>query len=132
MEDDESESDGQPGGGRGTALAGRIEDDQGEQERRDEFAQDRGPHPIVLPTGLSEARGQIVGAALALQDHHEDAGTDQPPDQLRDDVGDGVLGSHPSGDPHGHRHRRIDVGSGDWSEAIGHRHHGQPEGECDR
>ena len=102
----------------------------------------------VSRTSVSDARAQAVfagaeiavavggeavqlEAGLARGDHVEHRRRQDGADHLRDDVGHDIGGLELSGGPEPDRDRRIEVAARDVADGIGHREHGQAEGEGD-
>ena len=102
---------------------------------------------IVITTSIDQRRGQAVFAGrmvavaiggkaageietrLAAGDHIQHAAPHDGADHLRDDVGNDLLGGKAAAGGKPDRDGRVEMAARDMADGVGHRHHGQPEGE---
>ena len=133
VDQNEGQTDDDPGlSGRGL---GGCDSERGEDE--DEGHQDldeqRSCDGDVACGGLSVSVLSEAGDGSPVpdlgQDGPEQCGSDDGADELEHDVSGGVLGADPLVDEHSDGDRGVDVASGHASDAVGHRDHGQAEGE---
>jgi len=77
-----------------------------------------------------EARTEIK-SRMPGRNHPQDRRTGNAAQHLRDDVTGQLCGLEPTPGPQADRHGRIEVTAGDVANGVGHREHGQTEGEGD-
>ena len=91
MDDHQRDADDQAGGRCQTGSLGpcHCQDDDGEDQRADEFGKHRCTQAVVGPTVLTEPLlGDVVARYLAFHDEIKNSSADDAADQLRDDVAD--------------------------------------------
>lgn len=139
MHERQREADGQRRDGLVLALGGDGEDDGDEDGGQDDLGQqDRaeaeaagggGAVAVGGEAGLAGG-GEVAGGAVG-GDEEDDSGSDEPAEDLADDVAGDVLPLGAAGDGEADADGGVEVAAGDVADSVDAGHHGEAEGEGD-
>ena len=117
----------------GRAFVGRPEDDEQEHHGHDHLGDQDGRDGIPADRMFTVSiRGKPLGdveSGLAGRDEIEDPARGNRAEDLRNDIRQQLVRGETAAGPQPDGNRRIEVAAGDVSDGVGHRQHGQTEGE---